>query len=93
MGQNFLKRPILAARQHIFKNNGKFNWQQYWIQWVIINKTWNWMKNGELWKGFIDNWREGVEKDINKMNCRFMKFSKEKGVLVSSIRKAMCIVC
>ena len=22
MGQNFLKRPILAARQHIFKNNG-----------------------------------------------------------------------
>ena len=29
MEQNFLKRPSLAARQHVFKNNGKFNWQQY----------------------------------------------------------------
>jgi cytochrome P450 family 2 subfamily J len=35
MEQNFLNRPITPIRKRVFNNNGKFNWQHYWLQWVI----------------------------------------------------------
>lgn len=46
MEQNTLKRPSLPSRKRVFKDNGKFNWEQYWIQCVIKNKTWTWVESG-----------------------------------------------